>query len=55
MTTLSYIFASDERKAENDLLEHSINNFLIQIFDDLDLPFAKLRLLPKGGHGGHNG
>ncbi|KAK2976499.1 hypothetical protein RJ640_001044, partial [Escallonia rubra] len=25
------------------------------IFDDLDLPFAKLRLLPKGGHGGHNG
>ena len=27
----------------------------LQIFDDLDLPFAKLRLLPKGGHGGHNG
>lgn len=26
-----------------------------QIYDDLDLPFAKLRLLPKGGHGGHNG
>ncbi|PWZ19494.1 Peptidyl-tRNA hydrolase, mitochondrial [Zea mays] len=25
------------------------------IYDDLDLPFAKLRLLPKGGHGGHNG
>ncbi|XP_058732323.1 peptidyl-tRNA hydrolase, chloroplastic-like [Vicia villosa] len=28
---------------------------VIVIFDDLDLPFAKLRLLPKGGHGGHNG
>ncbi|OEL37846.1 Peptidyl-tRNA hydrolase, mitochondrial [Dichanthelium oligosanthes] len=25
------------------------------MYDDLDLPFAKLRLLPKGGHGGHNG
>ncbi|CAI8619820.1 unnamed protein product [Vicia faba] len=28
---------------------------VIVIFDDMDLPFAKLRLLPKGGHGGHNG
>ena len=26
-----------------------------QIYDDLDLPFASLKLLPKGGHGGHNG
>ncbi|XP_056684250.1 peptidyl-tRNA hydrolase, mitochondrial isoform X2 [Spinacia oleracea] len=25
------------------------------IYDDLDLAFARLRLLPKGGHGGHNG
>ncbi|GAU39282.1 hypothetical protein TSUD_72210, partial [Trifolium subterraneum] len=25
---------------------------VLVIFDDLDLPFAKLRLLPKGGHGG---
>ncbi|XP_057753050.1 peptidyl-tRNA hydrolase, mitochondrial [Arachis stenosperma] len=28
---------------------------VVVIFDDMDLPFAKLRLLPKGGHGGHNG
>ncbi|KAM7267606.1 hypothetical protein ACFE04_009772 [Oxalis oulophora] len=28
---------------------------VLVIFDDLDLPFAKMRLLPKGGHGGHNG
>ncbi|WVZ07416.1 hypothetical protein V8G54_020762 [Vigna mungo] len=28
---------------------------VLVIFDDLDLPFAKLRLLSKGGHGGHNG
>ncbi|KAG2590952.1 peptidyl-tRNA hydrolase, mitochondrial-like [Panicum virgatum] len=28
---------------------------VIVMYDDLDLPFAKLRLLPKGGHGGHNG
>ncbi|KAG6553897.1 hypothetical protein Mapa_004814 [Marchantia paleacea] len=25
------------------------------IYDDLDLEFAVMRLLPKGGHGGHNG
>ncbi|KAG2625991.1 peptidyl-tRNA hydrolase, mitochondrial-like isoform X3 [Panicum virgatum] len=30
-------------------------NQLVVIYDDLDLPFAELRLLPKGGHGGHNG
>jgi len=30
-------------------------NQVLLIFDDMDLPFAKLRLLPKGGHGGHNG
>ncbi|KHG05568.1 hypothetical protein F383_31120 [Gossypium arboreum] len=28
---------------------------VLVVYDDLDLPFAKLRLLPKGGHGGHNG
>ncbi|XP_042500311.1 peptidyl-tRNA hydrolase, chloroplastic-like isoform X2 [Macadamia integrifolia] len=28
---------------------------VLVIFDDMDLPFAKPRLLPKGGHGGHNG
>uniref|UniRef100_A0A0E0A2E3 Peptidyl-tRNA hydrolase n=2 Tax=Oryza TaxID=4527 RepID=A0A0E0A2E3_9ORYZ len=28
---------------------------VLVIYDDLDIPFAKLRLLPKGGHGGHNG
>ncbi|KAF3326642.1 Peptidyl-tRNA hydrolase [Carex littledalei] len=30
-------------------------NQVLLTYDDLDLPFAKLRLLPKGGHGGHNG
>ncbi|RCV26882.1 hypothetical protein SETIT_5G280900v2 [Setaria italica] len=30
-------------------------NQVVVMYDDLDLPFAKLRLLPKGGHGGHNG
>ncbi|KAL5544730.1 hypothetical protein UlMin_008514 [Ulmus minor] len=28
---------------------------VLVIYDDLDLPFAKMRLLPKGGHGGQNG
>lgn len=30
-------------------------NQVLLMYDDLDLPFAKLRLLPKGGHGGQNG
>ncbi|CAN6480994.1 unnamed protein product [Victoria cruziana] len=30
-------------------------NQVVLIYDDMDLPFATLRLLPKGGHGGHNG
>ncbi|XP_039131535.1 peptidyl-tRNA hydrolase, mitochondrial-like isoform X2 [Dioscorea cayenensis subsp. rotundata] len=30
-------------------------NQVVLMYDDLDLPFAKLPLLPKGGHGGHNG
>ncbi|CAA7397643.1 unnamed protein product [Spirodela intermedia] len=30
-------------------------NQVLLIYDDLDLPFASLKLLPKGGHGGHNG
>jgi PTH1 family peptidyl-tRNA hydrolase len=28
---------------------------VLVIFDDLDLPFGKIRLRPKGGSGGHNG
>ncbi|CAM6128658.1 unnamed protein product [Calypogeia fissa] len=28
---------------------------VLTIYDDLDLEFAVMKLLPKGGHGGHNG
>jgi len=32
----------------------SIENFLV-IYDDLDLPLGKFKILPKGGSGGHKG
>lgn len=37
-----------------DYYDIDINDILI-IFDDVDLPFAKLRLRYKGGSGGHKG
>lgn len=44
------------RSLQMSLAKSLLSNFhSLQMYDDLDLPFAKLRLLPKGGHGGHNG
>ncbi|KAL5815614.1 hypothetical protein ACOSQ4_026255 [Xanthoceras sorbifolium] len=49
-------YVEQERKVEAIVSYYKIPlKQVLVIFDDLDLPFAKLRLPPKGGHGGHNG
>ncbi|CAF2109274.1 unnamed protein product [Brassica napus] len=47
--------ASDESVSRTNCFLLQDLNQVLMIYEDLALPFGTLRLLPKGGHGGHNG
>ncbi len=53
----SRVFMNESGRAVAFLLrqEQVPTTRLLVVCDDLDLPLGKLRLRPRGGHGGHNG
>ncbi|HXG41724.1 MAG TPA: aminoacyl-tRNA hydrolase [Dehalococcoidia bacterium] len=53
----SRVFMNESGKAVAALLrqERVPTARLLVVCDDLDLPLGRLRLRPRGGHGGHNG
>ena len=51
----TYVNASGDAVAEAlRYLPTSLED-LIVVFDEMDLPLGRLRVRPRGGHGGHNG
>jgi PTH1 family peptidyl-tRNA hydrolase len=51
----TYMNASGDSVAEAIRYLPTAVEHLIVVFDDMDLPLGRLRIRPRGGHGGHNG
>jgi PTH1 family peptidyl-tRNA hydrolase len=51
----TYMNASGDSVAEAIRYLPTSTDDLVVVFDDMDLPLGRLRIRPRGGHGGHNG
>jgi peptidyl-tRNA hydrolase, PTH1 family len=52
--TAEFLRAREFKLRRNPASENKMDEMLV-IYDDLAVPFGKMTLKPKGGHGGHNG
>ena len=54
-TSVMQLMADKKIQLKSNTKSMNFMDDMLIIYDDVELPFGTIRLLPKGGHGGHNG